>query len=122
MSTDGFTLEDSASPAAKGGDLPGLLAGVRVVEVEPPEGSSSRRLAPFYGDEPDPERSLFFWTYNRGKRSIALDTAGADERARLEQLIADADIVLESGPRSDLAHRGLDSDHLLAEHPGLILA
>ena len=47
--------------------------GADVVKVEPPGGSPTRRIGPFYQDREDPERSLFFWQYNRGKRSIVLD-------------------------------------------------
>ena len=47
--------------------------GAEVVKVEPPEGSPSRRIGPFYEDEIDPERSLYFWAHNRGKQSIVLD-------------------------------------------------
>ena len=47
--------------------------GADVVKVEPPGGSPTRASVPFYEDQEDPERSLFFWQYNRGKRSIMLD-------------------------------------------------
>ena len=47
--------------------------GADVIKVEPPGGSPTRRIGPFYEDREDPERSLFFWQYNRGKRSIVLD-------------------------------------------------
>ena len=79
---------------------PGMLAGLRVVEVadelaeycgllfaglgadvikvEPPEGSPTRKIGPFLDDDPHPERSIFFWHYNRNKRSVALD-AKTDE-------------------------------------------
>ena len=50
--------------------------GADVVKIEPPGGSPSRRIGPFYRDLPDPERSLFFWHYNVGKRGIALDLDG----------------------------------------------
>ena len=52
-----------------------ILAGLGadVIKVEPPGGSPTRRIGPFYQDQNDPERSLFFWQYNRGKRSIMLD-------------------------------------------------
>src|SRR5205085_11623884 len=52
-----------------------LLAGdgAEVIKVEPPGGSPSRRIGPFYRDEPHPERSLFFWHYNLGKRGVTLD-------------------------------------------------
>ena len=49
-----------------------LLAGLGadVIKVEPPGGSPTRAIGPFYEDSEDPERSLFFWQYNRGKRSV----------------------------------------------------
>ena len=52
-----------------------LLAGLGcdVVKIEPPEGNATRRIGPFLNDEPGPERSLFFWNYNRGKKSVVLD-------------------------------------------------
>ena len=54
--------------------------GADVVKVEPPGGSPTRRIGPFYQDREDPERSLFFWQYNRGKRSIVLDLRQPAER------------------------------------------
>ena len=47
--------------------------GADVIKIEPPGGSPTRRIGPFYEDREDPERSLFFWQYNRGKRSLMLD-------------------------------------------------
>ena len=57
-----------------------LLAGLgaEVVKVEPAGGSPTRRIGPFYEDIPDPERSLYFWNYNRGKRSVVVDVASPD--------------------------------------------
>src|SRR5690606_18535123 len=40
--------------------------GADVVKVEPPSGSPTRTIGPFYQDRANPERSLFFWQYNRG--------------------------------------------------------
>ena len=45
--------------------------GADVIKVEPPGGNPTRGIGPFYQDREDRERSLFFWQYNRGKRSIA---------------------------------------------------
>ena len=52
-----------------------LLAGLgaEVVKIEPPEGNATRRIGPFLEDQPGPERSLFFWNYNRNKKSVVLD-------------------------------------------------
>lgn len=98
--------------------LPGMLAGLRVIEVadelgeycglllaglgaevikiEPLQGNSTRSIGPFYEDVENPERSLHFWAYNRGKKSVALDTTSAAGRARLLELIGNADILLDS--------------------------
>ena len=75
-----------------------LLAdlGCDVVVVEPPGGLRARRVGPWAGDEPGLERSLTWHAYNRGKRSIALDLDSADDREQLRDLMAEADIVLES--------------------------
>src|SRR5262249_43555497 len=48
-------------------------AGAGVIKVEPPGGGASRGNGPFYHDRPDPERSLYFWHYNVGKRGVTLD-------------------------------------------------
>jgi len=40
--------------------------GADVIKIEPPGGSPTRRIGPFYEDREDRERSLFFWQYNRG--------------------------------------------------------
>ena len=71
-----------------------LLAqmGADVIAVEPPEGQRSRHIAPFAGDEPDPERSLQHWAYNRGKRSVVVESP--DEIAALA---ASADVLIECG-------------------------
>src|SRR5438094_9149871 len=81
--------------------------GAEVVKVEPPGGNPTRRIGPFYEDREDPERSLFFWQYNRGKRSIMLDLRQVTDRDRFSSLVATADVVLESTPRGELDGYGL---------------
>src|SRR6188508_476379 len=83
--------------------------GADVIKVEPPGGSPTRRIGPFYQDKADPEGSLFFWLYNRGKRSIVLDLKQEKDRARLSELIAGADILLESTPKGELDGYGLSA-------------
>jgi benzylsuccinate CoA-transferase BbsE subunit len=81
--------------ADQSGALAGkLLAGLGadVVLAEPPEGSCLRRLPPFWRDVPDGERSLFFWFYAAGKRSVIADAALA------RALAACADVVIHTGP------------------------
>lgn len=84
------------------GEYAGLLLmglGAEVVKVEPPGGSATRRIGPFVDDVPDPERSLFFWQYNRGKRSVCLDLDTDAGRRDLRRLIGTSDVVLDSTRR-----------------------
>ncbi|WP_216892318.1 CaiB/BaiF CoA-transferase family protein [Nocardia alni] len=94
--------------------------GAEVIKVEPPGGSATRGLGPFVNDEPDPERSLHFWAYNRGKQSIVLDLDTAEDRGEYERLVAAADIVLDSTPLGSLDDLGLGSAELRARHERLI--
>ena len=90
--------------------------------MEPPGGSPTRRIGPFYEDREDPERSLFFWQYNRGKRSIVLDLRQPDDRDRFRSLVATADVLLESTPKGELDGHGLGARTLMQQHPTLIVA
>jgi crotonobetainyl-CoA:carnitine CoA-transferase CaiB-like acyl-CoA transferase len=96
--------------------------GADVIKVEPPGGSPTRRIGPFYQDRPHPERSLFFWQYNLGKRSVALDLGAEADRSRFLDLLARADVLLESTPRGYLDRLGLGQDALLARFPSLVVA
>ncbi|MBI0535262.1 CoA transferase [Roseomonas sp. KE2513] len=66
--------------------------GAEVVKVEPaPEGDHTRRLPGFAAG--------FFATFNRNKRSLAIDLKQAEGRAAVHRLVASADLVLENyGP------------------------
>jgi crotonobetainyl-CoA:carnitine CoA-transferase CaiB-like acyl-CoA transferase len=94
--------------------------GADVVQVEPLAGCPARSIGPFRGDERDPEGSLHWWAYGRGKRSIALDIDDADGRRTFEELIRSADVLLESGRPSFLERRGLDVASLAALSPRLV--
>ncbi|MCC5987449.1 MAG: CoA transferase [Pararhodobacter sp.] len=64
--------------------------------------------------------SPHFQTYNRNKRSIALDTKKADDLALFHELIASADVFVQNF-RPGVAERlGAGEDALRAINPGLI--
>jgi crotonobetainyl-CoA:carnitine CoA-transferase CaiB-like acyl-CoA transferase len=96
--------------------------GADVVKVEPPGGSSTRRIGPFYKDKSDPEGSLFFWQYNRGKRSIELDLQKVADRKRFQSLLASADVLLESTPKGEFDALGFGAQALQGQFPTLIHA
>ncbi|MGE3832519.1 MAG: CaiB/BaiF CoA transferase family protein, partial [Parvibaculaceae bacterium] len=107
------------------GEYCGLLLaglGADAIKVEPPDGNTTRRIGPFWQDKPDPERSLYFWAYNRGKRSAALDLDTEDGRDALLSLIGGADILLDSSCGRLNEILGLQREALAARFPALIVA
>jgi crotonobetainyl-CoA:carnitine CoA-transferase CaiB-like acyl-CoA transferase len=94
--------------------------GADVIQVEPPGGSPARSIGPFHGDQRDPERSLHWWAYGRGKRSLVLDRQDRGDRAILEDLIRSADVAIVSGRPSALDRCGLDAAAVAKLHPGLV--
>ena len=94
--------------------------GADVVRVEPPAGEDGRRLGPYAGGKPDPERSITFLTYNLNKRGVVLDLEDSADRDRFRSLAAAADILLEDGTAWDLDALGLGYDDLRETNPGLI--
>src|ERR1700723_3712931 len=81
--------------------------GADVVKIEPPGGCDARKIAPFYDDDPHPDRSLYWWAYNRNKRSITLDLEREAGRDLLRRLVERADFLIESHNPGYLAKHGL---------------
>src|ERR1700756_3110786 len=70
--------------------------GADVIAVEPPRGSSARRIGPFADDVRDPERSLLWWAYSRNKRSITLNLERPEGRDLMKRLARGADFLIEA--------------------------
>lgn len=103
------------------GELCGrLLAdlGADVIRVEPREGAVSRALPPF---APGGGASLYFAVRNAGKRGAVIDLATDAGRARLDALLADADVLVESTRPGTLERLGLDAETLRGRHPKLVV-
>jgi crotonobetainyl-CoA:carnitine CoA-transferase CaiB-like acyl-CoA transferase len=94
--------------------------GADVVQIEPPGGSSARRLGPFLADEPGPDRSLYWWAYNRNKRGVTLDWRREEGRAILLDLVRGADFLIESEAPGVLEEHGLGFAALAAVNSKLI--
>jgi len=94
--------------------------GADVIKIEPPGGSPARRLAPFYHDEPHPDRSLYWWANNRNKRGITLNLDHADGRAIIHRLAKTAHFVIESDNPGALARRQCGYADLATINPALV--
>jgi crotonobetainyl-CoA:carnitine CoA-transferase CaiB-like acyl-CoA transferase len=95
--------------------------GAEVIKVEPRGGVAERRVGPFYQDVEDINRSLYFWHYNTSKKSVTLDLSKEEGRDLFRQLVASADILLETTKPGTLASMGLDYASLAADNPRLIM-
>src|SRR5689334_24623201 len=93
----------------------GLLLGdlgAEVIKVEPIEGDSTRRLLG--------SGAGFFPTFNRNKKSIALDLKTPEGVEAALRLVATADIVSENFKPGTMKKLGLDYDSLKQLNPRLI--
>ncbi len=99
---------------------PGMLAGLRVIEVADERAEytglllaglgaevikirttggqccCTRRIGPFFEDQPGLDRSLFFWNYNRNKRSVVLDLRETLAREHMLRLLEGPTVLLDA--------------------------
>ncbi|MCH7868391.1 MAG: CoA transferase [Myxococcales bacterium] len=91
--------------------------GAEVIRVEPPEGAFSRTLSPFAPDG----TSLYFAVRNMGKRGVVIDLDTESGRERLDALVSEADVLVESSHPGTQKRLGLDAETLRARYPQLIV-
>ena len=86
--------------------------GADVIKIEKPGGDSSRNIGPYYHDETDPEKSLYWFSYNANKRGITLDIETPQGKEIFKELVKTADVVVESFPPGYMKEQGLGYDEL----------
>jgi len=95
--------------------------GAEVIKVEPLRGDKARSSGPFLGNIPHPEKSGLFLYLNTNKLGITLDLRN-DTGARIfQELIKQADILVDNNPPSVMKGLGLDYAILRQINPGLIM-
>lgn len=97
------------------------LLGAQVVKVEPPEGDVTRSRGPFIGNHPDPDASGLFHYLNADKSGISLDLRVPSDRAKLDELLDAADILVHNVPPSERAALRMESSVIESAHPDLII-
>ncbi|MBI4338085.1 MAG: CoA transferase [Chloroflexi bacterium] len=100
-----------------------LLAdfGADVIKVERPDGGDpSRRLGPFPGDVPHPEKSGLFLVLNTNKKSLTLDLKTEAGRRIAWQLLGWADVVVEAFRPGALERLGLGYETVHKARPVLV--
>lgn len=90
-------------------------AGARVIKIERPEGDFARGYdRAVYG-----ESSYWVWI-NRGKESVALNLKNENDLAIVQNMLAQADVLIQNLAPGATERLGIGSERLRALHPRLI--
>ncbi|GLZ07503.1 CoA transferase [Actinomadura sp. NBRC 104412] len=90
--------------------------GADVIKVERPGGDEARRWGPpFTGQD-----AAWFYSANRGKRSVVLDLTAAEGQALLHRMLERADVFVESMSRSALRRLDLAPETIRTRYPRLV--
>ncbi|MCT4553681.1 MAG: CoA transferase [Pelagimonas sp.] len=90
--------------------------GADVIKVERPGAGDDTRAFPPFKDG----KSAYFATINHGKKSIALDLRGSEDRAIFDALLERADLIVENYRPGVMERLGYGWDDLHARFPRLI--
>ena len=90
--------------------------GASVTKIEPPGGDPMRRLAPIARDG----NSAFHHLLNEGKTSLELDLRDPANRARLDAMLGETDVLVDNFRAATARRLGLDRDAIRAAHPRLV--
>ncbi len=97
--------------------------GAEVIKVERAgTGDDTRGWGPPFvtGSEGENLGAAYFHSTNRGKSSITVDFESEDDRAKLRELVASADALIENFKVGGLKRFGLDYESLKAVNPRLV--
>lgn len=91
--------------------------GATVVKVEKPDGGDDARR---WGPPVSADASAAFHAMNRNKLSVVLDLSQAEDRRKLDGLLADSDILVHNLRPGVMEKMGLGPEETTARHPRLI--
>lgn len=123
-----WRLLDAVSVVELGGGIASglcgrLLMGLGATShlIEPPQGSPLRLVPPLYRAADGQQRSASFDYLSAGKTASTADIARPAGQTRLNELLADANVLLVEGRTQKLLQDGLDLESLRQQHPKLIV-
>lgn len=94
--------------------------GAEVTKIEAPQGDDTRTWGPPFIEREGDKTAAYFYAANRGKTSVVADFRTDAGRAKVLELIKDADILIENFKVDGLKKYGLDYDSLSELNPRLI--
>ena len=94
--------------------------GAEVIKLEAPRGDDTRRWGPPFVERGDDVSASYYHSTNRGKASVIVDFATPEGQAKVRELVADADVVIENFKVGGLKKYGLDYASLAEVNPRLV--
>lgn len=96
--------------------------GADVIKIEhPTTGDGARKVGPFFHDEPHLEKSGLFLYLNTNKRGITLDIETQQGKALFNELVEQADVVVENSTPGTMEDLGLSYEDLIKVNPRLVM-
>jgi len=96
--------------------------GAEVIKIEKPGGGDgARMMAPFFGDDPHPEKSGLFLYLNTSKRGITLNLKSVTGVQIFKELVKDADVLVENFSPRVMPSLGLSYENLEKMNPCLVM-
>jgi CoA:oxalate CoA-transferase len=95
--------------------------GAEVIHVEPPRGDDAREFGPFVGDA-GKNRSGYFISLNRNKKSMVLDLRKEAGKKILRQLIEVSDVLIENYRPTTMRKLGFSWEEIREINPRIVYA
>ncbi len=97
-------------------------AGAEVIKIERPGTGDPRRAIPPFVEKDGIKKAGGYLSYNRNKKSLALNLRSPEGKEVLRKLVAVSDVVVENLRPGATTKMGLDYDNLKTINPRLIYA
>lgn len=91
--------------------------GAEIIKIEPPGGDEYRHVGPFKNGE-----SALFTLVNRNKKSAVADLKNAEHRARVLDIVGEADVFVENFKPGVAERLGIDYESVQAINPDIVYA
>ena len=82
--------------------------GAEVIHIEPKNGDDAREIGPYVGGEHDINKSSYFISLNRNKKSLVLNLKSDRGKEILREIIAVSDVVIENFRPMTMKKLGFD--------------
>lgn len=99
-----------------------LLAdlGADVIKVESPDGDDTRQWGPPYIERDGDRTAAYFFSCNRGKRSVTANFKDPGQLRRIKNLALQADVIIENFKTGGLRKYELDFASIAAGNPRIV--